>query len=71
MHIIRECMTIETEHGDYVFLMNNSNNIELDAKLMRKMEKSKLGYRLSKDYLMTRREYLKRAIKELKAWHYI
>ncbi len=64
-------MTIETTPGNFSLLMKNTNNMELDKKIMKKMELSKIGYRLSKDYLMTRRVNLNRAIRELKGWHLI
>jgi hypothetical protein len=45
--------------------------MELDKAIMKKLDLSKVGYLLSKDYLMTKQEDLSRAIKELKAWHLI
>ena len=45
--------------------------MELDKGIMQKMDLSKIGYMLDKDCLMTRREDLKGAIKELKKWHLI
>ncbi|MDE1825621.1 MAG: hypothetical protein KGH61_03530 [Candidatus Micrarchaeota archaeon] len=64
-------MTMDTTTGDFSLLMKNTNNMELNEKLMEKMKLSKIGYSLSKNYLMTKRENLNRAIKELKSWHLI
>jgi hypothetical protein len=71
MHTIGEPMTMEKAPGNFVLLLKNTNSIELDKKIMEKMNASKIGYLLSKNYLMTRRESLKRAIRELKGWHLI
>jgi hypothetical protein len=49
--------------------MKNTNRMELDKDIMHKMGLSKIGYMLDKDYLMTRREDLRGAIRELKRWH--
>jgi hypothetical protein len=64
-------MTMEKLPGIFVFLMKNTNNMELDKGLVEKMGASKIGYLLGKDYLMTKKENLNRAIKELKGWHMI
>ena len=64
-------MTIEKSPGIFVFLMKNTNNMELDKNIVEKMGASKIGYVLGKDYLMTKKESLNRAIKELKGWHLI
>lgn len=71
MFIVSEPMTIEKSNGIFVFLLKNTNKMELDKNIMQKIGLSKIGYTLSKDYLMTRRENLKNAIKELKSWHLI
>ena len=62
---------MEKTPGNFAFLMKNTNKMELDEKIMKKMTSSKVGYLLSKDYLMTKRENLNKAIKELKSWHLI
>lgn len=64
-------MTIEKSHGIFVFLLKNTNKMELDKDIMKKIGLSKIGYTLSKDYLMTKREDLESAIRELKGWHLI
>lgn len=64
-------MTMEKFPGIFVFLMKNTNKMEADKGIMQKLDLSKIGYMLNKDYLMTRRENLNRAIKELKGWHLI
>jgi hypothetical protein len=71
MLIVSEWMTMEKSPGIFVFLMKNTNNIELDKRIMEKLGLSKIGYKLNKDYLMTKRENLNRAIRELKGWHLI
>ena len=64
-------MTMEKSPGIFVFLMKNTNRMELDKGIMQKMGGSKIGYVLDKDYLMTRKEDLKGAIRERKRWHLI
>jgi hypothetical protein len=64
-------MTIITSPGIFVFLMKNTNNMEADEKLVKRLDTSKIGYVLGKDYLMTKKPDLNRAIKELKGWHLI
>ena len=64
-------MTIITSPGIFVFLMKNTNNMEADEKLVKKLDTSKIGYVLGKDYLMTKKDDLNKAIKELKGWHLI
>ncbi len=64
-------MTIETTPGNFSVLLKNINKMELDEKIMKKLTTSKIGYLVSKDYLMTRQENLPRAIKELKGWQLI
>lgn len=64
-------MTIEKAPGNFVFLLKNTNKMEQDKSIMKKLGLSKVGYLLSKDYLMTKSEDLTRAIKELKTWHLI
>ena len=71
MLIVSECMTIETTPGNFSMLLKNINNMELDENIMKKLKTSKIGYLLSKDYLMTRQENLPKAIKELKTWQLI
>ncbi len=66
-----EPMTMEKNTGIFVLLMKNTNKMELDKSIMSKLGLSKIGYVLNKDYLMTRREDLKGAIRELKGWHLI
>lgn len=61
-------MTMETVPGIFVFIMKNNNKMELDKSAMEKLNLSKIGYKLNKDYLMTKTEDLYRAIKELKGW---
>ncbi|MDE1873522.1 MAG: hypothetical protein KGI04_00155 [Candidatus Micrarchaeota archaeon] len=62
-------MTMEKSTGIFVLLMKNTNRMEQDKDIMRKLGLSKIGYSLDKDYLMTRREDLTGAIRELKKWH--
>jgi hypothetical protein len=69
--IVSECMTMDKTPGNFSILLKNINNIELDEKIMEKLKLSKIGYRLNKNYLMTRRESLVDAIAELKVWHLI
>lgn len=64
-------MTMEKSPGIFVFLMKNTNRMESDKAIMEKLGLSKIGYRLDKDYLMTRQENVNKAIKELKVWHLI
>ena len=64
-------MTIIKSPGIFVFLMKNTNNMEADEKLVKRLDTSKIGYVLGKDYLMTKKESLNGAIKELKGWHLI
>ncbi len=64
-------MTMEKSTGIFVLLMKNTNRMEQDKDIMRKLGLSKIGYSLDKDYLMTRREDLTGAIRELKKWHLI
>ncbi len=64
-------MTIDKSVGNFVFLMKNTNNMESDKGIVGKITDSKIGYMLNKDYLMTKKENLTRAIKELKKWHLI
>jgi hypothetical protein len=71
MLIASEPMTVEKSPGIFVFLLKNTNKMELDKSIMEKIDSSKIGYMLNKDYLMTKREDLKKAIKELKGWHLI
>jgi hypothetical protein len=68
---VSEPMTMEKMPGIFVFLMKNTNNMELDKKLVDRMTASKIGYLLGKEYLMTKRENLNGAIRELKRWHMI
>lgn len=64
-------MTMDKTHGDFSVLLQNINKMELDENIMKKLELSKIGYMLNKDYLMTRRENVVRAIRELKVWRLI
>lgn len=64
-------MTIITSPGIFVFLMKNTNNMQADEKLVKRLDTSKIDYVLGKDYLMTKKESLNSAIKELKGWHLI
>jgi hypothetical protein len=62
---------METMPGIFVFLMKNTNRMEDDKAIVKKLGTSRIGYKLDKGYLMTRREDLNRAVKELKGWHLI
>jgi hypothetical protein len=71
MLIVSEPMTMEKAPGIFVFLMKNTNNMESDKRIVERLGVSKIRYKLNKDYLMTKREDLNRAIRELKGWHLI
>ena len=64
-------MTIEKAPGMFVFIMKNTNRMEDDKKTMDRMTRSKVGYCVSKDYLMVKEGQSNKAISELKEWHLI
>jgi hypothetical protein len=64
-------MTIEQAPGNFDFIMKNTNRMENDKNIMDKMTRSKVGYCISKDYLMVRTGQANKAISELKEWHLI
>lgn len=64
-------MTIEKAPGMFVFIMKNSNRMEDDEAIMERMARSKVGYRLSREYLMVKEGQAVKAISELKEWHLI
>lgn len=64
-------MTIEHAPGSFDFIMKNTNRMEDDKNIVDKMTKSKVGYCISKDYLMVRTGQANKAISELKEWHLI
>jgi hypothetical protein len=66
-----ERMTIEKAPGMFVFIMKNTNHMEHDEKIMERMARSKVGYCLSRDYLMVKEGQAGKAISELKEWHLI
>ncbi len=55
----------------FVFIMKNTNRMEDDKKTMDRMTRSKVGYCVSKDYLMVKEGQSNKAISELKEWHLI
>ena len=64
-------MTMEKPPGEFVFIMKNTNKMEMDKGIVEKMTKSKVGYLVSKEYLMARKAHANKAISELKKWHLI
>ena len=64
-------MTMEKAPGEFVFIMKNTNKMELDKKIVEKMTKSKVGYLVSEEYVMVKKGHTSKAINELKAWHLI
>jgi len=64
-------MTIEKAPGAFVFIMKNTNRMEDDKNIVEKMTRSRVGYCISKDYLMVKDGQANKAISELKEWHLI
>lgn len=55
----------------FVFIMKNTNRMEDDKRIMDRMTRSKVGYCLSRNYLMVKEGQEGKAISELKEWHMI